>query len=172
MSFITGLASFYSDIGGVLYQWNQAGIFALVLPFLLIFAIIFAILDKLPLFEHKKGVSAVIAIVVGLLSLQLPFVSDFFSIIFPKLGVGLAVVLVAMILIGAFVDWSKGWAKAIFIILGGLIFFVVILSSLSDYAWWDAWWWIQYYPAIVVGLIVIGVIIAVIATSNAGKPKT
>lgn len=167
MSVIDGFVSFYSSVGEVLQQWDDFGIFMYVLPFLLIFALIFAILDRIEIFSERRGISAIIAIVVGILAIRLPFVSDFFNSIFPKLGVGLAVILVALILIGIFMpkgdDHKLGY---IFTGLGALVFLVVIFSSFSDYAWWDSGWWQQYYGAIVIGVIVVLILIVVIASGG------
>jgi hypothetical protein len=82
-------------IGNMLYQWEQAGFFSYVLPFLLIFALIFGILSRLRIFTRKEegkpnnAINAILAFVVALMSLQFDFVPQFFSEVFPRLGVGL-----------------------------------------------------------------------------------
>lgn len=162
MSFIDGLATFYTDIGSILASWDQIGIFSIVLPFLLIFAVVFAILDRLALFKDKRGINMIVSIAVGLLALYLPIVSDFFSVIFPRLGVGIAVILVAMILIAAFLPEGKdSWLNYILFGLGALIFIIVVLGSFTNYYWWDSGWWTQYYSGIVV-LLIIAVVIAIV----------
>ncbi|MBU0999624.1 hypothetical protein KKG24_05000, partial [Patescibacteria group bacterium] len=51
-----------------IYSFQDAGIFDIVLPFLLIFAIIFAVLEKGKIFgEKKSNINLVIALVIGLL---------------------------------------------------------------------------------------------------------
>ena len=55
--------AFYSSIGGgaignMLFQWEQAGVFSYVLPFLLIFAVVFGILSKTGVFK-EKGINIV-----------------------------------------------------------------------------------------------------------------
>src|SRR3989338_10579622 len=98
------IGGFYGgSIGNMLLSWEQAGFFSYVLPFLLIFAIVFGILTKIKLFgAENKGLNAVVAIVVGLLSLQFSFVPIFFSEIFPRMGIGLSVILAVFILVGLF----------------------------------------------------------------------
>ena len=90
-------------IGDMLSKWQQAGFFSYVLPFLLIFALIFAILERVGIFKDNKAINAIIAAVVGLMSLQVQMVSQFFAEIFPRLGVGLAILLVLLILTGLFI---------------------------------------------------------------------
>ena len=80
------LASFSFEggtIGDFLSVWEQAGFFSYLLPFLLIFALVFGILTQIQLFRENKAINAIIALVVGLISLQFPMVPQFFSEIFP-----------------------------------------------------------------------------------------
>jgi len=97
MSVITGFAV---NIGTILNAWDQAGVFKYVLPFLLIFAIVFGILATSRILGENKGVMTVVALAVGLLALQFEIVPQFFATIFPIAGIGLAVLLVAMIIMG------------------------------------------------------------------------
>ncbi|MFQ5531223.1 MAG: hypothetical protein ACE5ES_01265, partial [Candidatus Nanoarchaeia archaeon] len=93
-------------IGDLLSVWQQQGFFSYLLPFLLIFALVFGILEQAKLFKENKAINGIIALVVGLMALQLDFVPIFFSEIFPRLGVGLSFILVLLILAGMFVDTS------------------------------------------------------------------
>ena len=105
------------DIGTILLQWQSAGIFEYILPFLLIFAVVFGILEAAKIgFTKERKLNVIIALVVGLLSVgytsRMNFsVGQFLSEIFPRLGVGLAVLLVILILVGVFIrdDDQKYW---------------------------------------------------------------
>lgn len=170
LTFATG--GFYGgSIGNVLLSWEQAGFFSYILPFLLIFALVFGILTKVKLFPDNKPINAVIAIAIGLLSLQFNFVPLFFSEIFPRLGVGLAVILALFILVGLFLpqDYTKGnW----FLLIVGIIVFVVVITKTFGYLGYQSN--IGYYIQTNLGsiLLVIGVIavLASVITSGA-KPK-
>ena len=152
-------------LGVILQQWAEMDIFYYALPFLLIFSLVFAIMQKIKImggadentaWEHNRGVSAIIAASVGLLALQYDYVPVFFSIIFPKLGMGLAVLLVALIFMGLFVDFNKhGGAALIFFAIGGIIGGVVLLSSFSDYTWWTGGFWQENMSAIIAGIIIL-----------------
>ena len=123
------MVSGYSmGIGGVLETWAQYGVFAYVLPFLMIFAVVFGILSKTNLLGENKGVQATIALTVGLLALQFDYVSNFFATIFPFTGMGIAVLLVALILMGLISGESVTWAKYVWFGIGAIIFIVVVLS--------------------------------------------
>ncbi|MEK6890581.1 MAG: hypothetical protein AABX03_00420 [Nanoarchaeota archaeon] len=154
----------------ILQQWADYGIFYYVLPFLLIFALVFAILQKIKIMgseQEGRGINAVIALAVSLLSLQFDYVPLFFSVIFPKLGMGLAVLLVALILLGLFVDYNRYRGQMyIFLGIGGVTAGIVILSTLSDYSWWTGSFWHENLSAIVAGAIIIGFVAIVINSAK------
>jgi len=130
---------FYGSLGGgavgdILFRWEQAGVFSYVIPFLLIFALIYGLLNKMNFFGKKgddsgsKGINLVIALAVSLLSLQFEIVSIFFAEIFPKVGVGLAIILTLFILLGLF--WPSNnafnWVMVFFGL--GLVAWVIFSS--------------------------------------------
>ncbi|HRZ85862.1 MAG TPA: hypothetical protein P5277_03715 [Candidatus Paceibacterota bacterium] len=167
-----------SSIGVILQQWADMDIFYYVIPFLLIFALVFAILQKVKIMggdeEDNRRISAVIAISVALLSLQFDQVSIFFAILFPKLGVGLAVLLTVIIILGVFIDYRKSQgAYYIFLIIGGVVGAVILLSTLSDYSWYTGSFFQDNMSAIVAGIILIIFVGAVITSGkkDRGQPS-
>lgn len=125
-------------IGDLLNSIAELGFFQYVLPFLLIFALVFGILMKMNLFKDStKAVSAIIALAVALMALSFDVVPQFFSKIFPSFGIGLSVVLVALIILGFFSDPDKPWIKATFFVIAAIVVLVVIVSSSGlDIAGW------------------------------------
>jgi len=121
------------SIGDVLNRWADIGVFAYVLPFLMIFALVYGILIKTNILGDNRGVNAVIALSFGLLSLQFDIVSGFYSSIFPYAGMGLAVFLVALILMGLVTGSDgKNW---IWFGIGVVIFLFILFGSLGDTYW-------------------------------------
>ena len=116
-----------SDIGEILNNLAEIGFFYYVVPFLVIFAIIFAVLEKSKWLGENKAVKTIVSAGVGLLSIQFGLVQDFFNIIFPRMGIGLAVILVALIFIGFFVK-SEDAEK--FRVMGYVIGGVIIVWAL------------------------------------------
>lgn len=160
MGLLEGFVTYDAGITKVLADWEKMGIFAYVLPFVLIFAVTYAILDKIPTFTGKKGINLVIAMAVGLLSLQLNFVAVFFAQIFPRAGIGLAVLLVALILAGAFVNWDKGKEGGwIFFGVGAVTFLFIIANAFSAYSGYTSNWWEAYGSAIIILILVIVMIV-------------
>ena len=158
----------------LLSQWEQIGVFSYMLPFLLIFALIYGILSKLKLFgnEQNKSINAIIALATALMSLQFGVVTVFFSDIFPRLGIAMAGVLVLLIMIGlfgnpnnkAFINimmWSS-FGIAVLIILQSLEVFD--LSSSRDL--------LGFIPSSWIPTIALIVMIGIVIASSVGKSKT
>jgi hypothetical protein len=166
-----------TTITEVLNIWNDIGVFSYMIPFLLIFAVVFAILDKTKMFstqgKDNRGIISIIAVSIGLLSLQFDFVSEFFAVIFPRFGVGLSLFLVVLIFLGFFYPQKddKTWSGSI-VWIGWLVGIGVFIWSLSS---WDQWagysgfggWFVENVWA----LIILGAIIAIIVIVAKSKPE-
>ena len=170
-SIITALASYgiYAggEVGELFSNLEQMGFFSYLLPFLLVFALVNGILTKTKIFDDK-AVNGIIAFAVGLLALQFDFVPVFFSEIFPRLGVGLAIILVIIILVGSFLP-KTNWAKyTIFGIAAVILIFV--LSSTADALGWTMGQVLRENLGTFLGGLVIIILFAIAA--NAGSEKT
>lgn len=152
-----------TTITEVLNSWNQQGVFSYVIPFLLIFALVYGILVRTQIFKDNKGVNAIIAVAVGLLAIQFDFVATFYAVIFPRFGVGLSIFLVLILSIGFFYPGeATGKLKIIGIIVGA----GVVLWSLMSWGWWGdnfgvGDWFIQNLWALAVLGVLIGGIVLV-----------
>lgn len=158
-----------TNIYDILQQWETFGIFEYVLPALLVFATVFGILTKSKILgEDSRGVNMVIAIAVALLAIQSYDLRAFFRTIFPLAGVGLSLLLVALILTGLFHS-DKDWWGYVFFGLGMFIAIIVGLSSLSTYQWSGGWWWQDNWSAIITLLILVGLILLVVLGTKSKK---
>ena len=169
--FSRGGTGWYSDIGFLFQQWEQYGVFAYVLPGLLIFALVYGVLSSVKFFGKNRGVDAIIALAVALLSLQFDFVPAFFREIFPRAGVGIAIVLTFLILMGLFIPWEAKWPVYIFMGVTALVAIIIVGLSFSSSTYPYSWsWFSQYGAAIVIGVIVLIAILAIVLSG--GKEKT
>jgi hypothetical protein len=97
------------SITQILNTWAEQGVFSYLFPFLIIFAVVFAILQKSKVLgdplssEGKKtnvnGINAIIAVSVAFISLLNDYVSTFFATIFPRFGIALSIILVVFIIL-------------------------------------------------------------------------
>ena len=156
-------------IGNFLDSLGQAGFFSYLLPFLLIFALVFGILTRLKLFEDSKAVNSIIALAVGLLALQFDFVSVFFSEIFPRVGVGLAIMLIILIIMGLFLPKAT-WVPYALFGVSALVVGTILIQS-SDVFGSTFGYWIQYNWPLVLGLIFLLILVAIIVGAASNKPK-
>ena len=161
-------------IANLLNQWEAIGVFDFVLPFLLIFAVVFGVLTATNVLSGNKGVNVLVALVIGLLALRLDFVPLFFAEVFPRLGVGLAVFLVLMILVGAFIPEGKGRTAMFWIFtgIGAVIAIIVLSGSFGAYGWTDGFVDSDLIVWIVSIALFIGVIVAVVVSKGDKSDKS
>ena len=133
-------------IGSLLSQWEQQGVFAYVFPFLLIFSIVYGLLSRLAIFTISKGgqekepnntLNAIIALAVALMALQFDVVPLFFAEIFPRLGIGVSILLVVLVLGGLFIPTQKenNWFMVFLIICFFALIIFIIKDSFRHFGW-------------------------------------
>ena len=159
------------SITEILNTWDAMDVFAYVIPFLLIFAVVFAILQKTKLLGDKNNaVQAIVALAVAMLSLQFDFVSTFYAEIFPRFGIGLAIFLVLVILIGFFYSDKDGKPDTALRWVGYLTGIGVVVWALTSWPFWagnfSIGWWLEEYfwPLIILGAVI--AVIVVVAKSG------
>lgn len=163
----------YGSIADIFYQWEYLGVFDFILPFLLVFAVVFGILNATRFMGDSKGVYVIVALVVGLMSLRFQdFFTGFLTQLFPRLGIGLAILLTVMILMGLFIAKDEqrywGWGLAA---ISLIIAIVIIYQSFEGLGYFWGGYSSDFVGFIILAVLLVGVIIAV-ATSGGGKEKT
>lgn len=140
----------------------------MLLPFLLVFVVMFAILQKSKILgEGRAQMDAIVALVLGLILIGVPAPRDFIVGILPWLAVGVAVILVFLILYGFVAgDLSRmgeiKWIKILMAILAGVftIGIVLYVSGLGNKIvdWFGASsdiWMNVLMIALVVGVVLV-----------------
>lgn len=164
-------------IGDMLNRWAELGFFSYLLPFLLIFSVVFGILNSTKFFKENKAIDAIIALAVGLMALQFDLVPVFFSQVFPRLGVALAIILILLILVGFFIDTTgkRQWIMYSFLAIGFVSTLVVVVTS-SSYSGIGGSWiynilnnWGGIFPFILI-IILIAVIVGAAKTKPDSPP--
>lgn len=147
----------------------------MVLPFLLVFVVVFAILQKSKILGEKKAqIDAMVALAVGLILIGVPGPRDIVVGLMPWMSVGVAALLVFFILYGFIAgDLSKidGGLKIGLGILAGLFTLGVVLFVTGWGEWlWD---WVSsgdgdLWMSVVMVVIILGVV-AVAVFGNKDK---
>ena len=153
---------------------DSRGLTDVMLPFLLIFVVIFAILQKAKIFgEDKKKFNLVFALVVGLL-VVIPHVlniyppeADVVQIMnkaLPQISIFAVAIVMLLILIGLFGGEAK-WASGSLSGWVAIIAFLVVLIIFGNAAgWWTTWSWLdnlfgEETVAIIVMILVFAIIV-------------
>ena len=111
-----------------------------ILPFILVFTLIFAILQKTQLLgDGKKQVDALIGAVVGLILVAFPFSRMMVVTLMPFLAVSAVILLVFMLLYGFVVGKKDGDVlnKGLKITFGIIIALALITALLMMSGYWD-----------------------------------
>lgn len=166
-----------ADLGSIFAQWQSAGVYEFLLPFLLIFAVVFGILTATHIFgKTQKGINLIVAVIIGLMAVgyssSLGYsLGQFLQTLFPRLGIGLAVILAILILIGLFVpdDERRFWMWGLGAI-GFIIAIVIVVQTFDALSFFSYGSYSDYLGWIVGGILIVGLIIAV-AASGERDPK-
>jgi len=103
----------------------------MLLPFLLVFVVVFAILQKSKILgDGKAQIDAIVALVIGLILIGVPGPRDIVVGLMPWMAVGVAVILVFLILYGFVAgDLTEAprWMKIMFGVLSGIFVVAIVL---------------------------------------------
>ena len=152
----------------------------MLLPFLLVFVVVFAILQKSKILgEGRAQIDAMVSLVIGLILIGVPGPRDIIVGIMPWLAVGVAVILVFLILYGFVAgDLSgnnvKPWMKITFGILAGLFTIGVVLYVTGVWEYILGWFsggessdvWMN---VVMIALVVGAGVVAVVSGKKGGK---
>jgi len=114
-----------------------------VLPFILIFTVVFAILQKTQILgKGKKQIDAIVSLVIGLIVISFANAVGIITSLLPFLAVSAVIILVFMILYGMLFkegefEMNKGLRIAFGILIGLAVIIAVLIST-------GAWEYIKY----------------------------
>ena len=111
-----------------------------ILPFLLVFTLTFAVLDKTKLLgEGKRQINAIISLVIGLILIAFPYAQGVIVKLIPFLAVALVILFVFMLMYGFAMGKKEGDVldKGVKIALGIIVGLAVIVAVLWATGAWD-----------------------------------
>jgi len=148
----------------------------IILPFVLVFTIVFAILQRTKVLgEDKKQIDAIVAAVVGLLLVAFAYPTGVITKLVPFLAVGLVVIFVFLLLYGFMAADKDGLKlhKGI-VITGGIIIVIALIvavlwatGSLDQLKiWFSGSGGTQIWANVILVVAIIGAIATVLATTK------
>tara|TARA_Y100000310_G_scaffold280844_1_gene300865 strand:+ start:5583 stop:6146 length:564 start_codon:yes stop_codon:yes gene_type:complete len=158
--------------GAIIDTFERIGVFQYFLPFLIIFSLVFLTLNGIKIFKENRAISAIIAISIGFMAMSFDFVPLFFQELFPRLGVGLGVIIGLLVLTGLFLP-DNALANYALLALGVIIAIFVFFSTAGqlNLGFSNAWDHLSSeFIAYAALLIMIVVIVAATSTKKPEKP--
>lgn len=146
-----------------------------VLPFLLVFVLVFAVLQRSKIFgDDKKQINALIALVIGLIVISFSYYTNIIVKLVPILAVGLVIILVFLLLWG-FVFVGKefelpSWLRGGFGVLAFLAVLISVLIITGAWTYFKDYWAGSELFTNIVFLVIVGIAIAVVLGFS-GKGK-
>ena len=168
----------------ILYQLQSSGLYEIALPFLLIFTITFAILEKTKIFgagkdqEPRSNINVVVSVILGLLIINQFEIVDRLNLFLPKVSLFIVVAIMFLILLGVFgANISEGFS-GILLLIFAIVSLFVIYWALTPYVgldfigpyWLESWVYDNSSPLIF--LVIIGIIIGAVVKKPRGNNDT
>ncbi len=140
-----------------------------VLPFILVFTVLFSILDKTEILGKKKDIQAIVSLVISLLFIGVPSAITVLQKFIPLIAV-ILIILFAWLLVFGFAgtkvqtSWTEGLKKVFLIVIGLTVLAAITWSVGSTMGWFSNIAWGNILSAQVTQMLIfIGAIIAVVA---------
>jgi len=145
---------------------NQLGLFV-ILSFLLVFSVVYAILLRIGLFKQVPAASVIVSLVIAFFALTNYYIAIFMANLFSKVVIAIIVFLAIIILLALFnIDVSQGKYSSFFIGVAIIAIIIILIKAFSQtynlgietYLWH----YLSYYFPLII--IIIGVILIVLFT--------
>jgi hypothetical protein len=111
------------------FALQEIGFFDIFLPFILVFAVSFGVLEKIELFgKHGKGANFIISMVLGLLFLQNEVLVQKMQLFLSNASLALVIIVVFLIFLGSLIGEKTNWTQAMS---------TIALIAAIGFIWWS-----------------------------------
>ncbi len=148
------------DFNDIVDSFSDVGGFEVILPFLLVFAVTFAILRKIKLFGENKNVDAIVSFILAAFLVSSTAVVNILTGFLPRVSMIVLVLLMLILVVGIFSggsEWGGGW-----LFFGAVIAILSVLWALGAAAEWNVPLVGEITEQDVGTLIIVGVFVLVI----------
>ena len=164
-------------VNDIFYQFQASGIFEFVLPFLLVFTIVFAVLEKTRIFgtegddgkTPRKNINLIVSLVLALIVINQFEIVDRLNLFIPKVSLFIIVAVMFLVLVGIFgVNVHEGFSGITLFLFAVasllIIYWALVPSSSSDFfTGSDFGYWIQDNLGTLLVLVIIGIVVWAVA---------
>jgi len=157
--------------GDLFYQLQGAGVYEYVLPFLLIFSIVFAILEKTQIFTGKKNINIIVSLIIGLLFVTQFSLVSVLNNFLPKISLFIVIAVMVLILFGIFGANVGDGLGHIGIIIGAIASLIAVYWALSPSLGFELPYWVQYNWDVIIVLVIILIVIALIVGGSSSQGR-
>ena len=165
--------AFQADL---LNSLQDFGFYDFVLPFLLVFTIVFAILEKTKIFgatkdgESKKNINAVVALVLGLLMINQFEIIQSLNTFLPKISFFIIISLMVLILFGLFGANVDSGLGGILLLLAAIISLVATYWALGPSLDFRVPYWVEANWPTILAFLIIFIVIFMVVRGGGGTP--
>lgn len=148
------------------FDWlKEIGAFDIVFPFLLIFAVTFAILDKISLFgdqtnKKAKRINALVSLIMAFFLVSQTSLVEIIQGFLPRISMGILVLLMLLLVVGVFkrnAEWTQG-----LLLIGVILSVGLVLWAIGASAGWEVPLIDEITEQDIAVLLMIGVFVLVI----------
>ena len=87
----------------IITSFESVGVFDIAMPFILVFTLIFGVLEKINLFGvNKKNINLVVALAISFLAIRNVFFIEMLNRFLPNIAMFLIIILMFLLLLGTF----------------------------------------------------------------------
>tara|TARA_Y100000034_G_scaffold104327_1_gene130786 strand:+ start:419 stop:952 length:534 start_codon:yes stop_codon:yes gene_type:complete len=152
-------------------QLQGYGIYEYLLPFLLVFSLTFAILEKVKILgQDKKNINVIVSLIIGLLFVTQTSLVSTLNIFLPKISLFIIVAVMALILFGIFGAKVHEGLGSVGLLIAAIISIIAIYWGLSPSLGFELPYWVQDNWGVILVLIVVIIVIALV-TGGDSKGK-
>lgn len=116
------------NLAATIRSLESAGFYDVLLPFILVFTIIFAVLQKVKIFgRESKNINVVVAILIAFFTIRAQPVIALINQFLPKVSAMVLILMMFLLILGVFGTSAEGWT--------GWPFFLAVLGSIIGVGW-------------------------------------
>src|SRR3989344_3697846 len=118
----------------IISSFETFGVFDVALPFILIFTIAFAVMQKIQLFgANKKNIDLIVSLVLAFLAIRNIFLIGLLNRFLPNIAMFLIIILMFLLLLGTFGGQFSGFSGYMGVIAAIISLIFVIISLSGDF---------------------------------------